>query len=992
MRTLGCQGLALIFFLACCGMAAADDRFEAVAAIFESSCVSCHTVEKSAGGFSIESRDSLLVGGESGAVIAIGRPEDSLLVDLISGTEPSMPKAGKRLNEEEVERIRHWIAAGAPWPAGRKLLDRSLANEDWWSLRPLKPFESPAGVPATEANPIDRFVRAKLRDRGLDFSPEADRRTLIRRVSFDLTGLPPTFDEIEEFCSDTDHDAYEKLVDHLLASPRYGERWARHWLDVVHYGETHGYDKDQPRPNAWPYRDYVIRAFNEDKPYHRFVQEQVAGDVLFPETVDGIVALGFIAAGPWDFIGHAELPESKMDGKIARHLDRDDMVSNTINTFQSITVHCAQCHNHRFDPVSQEDYYALQANFAALDRADRKYYADVSMMRQYCELIDEQSLLSDRQNAIEKEVAAVADEELKTIDEAIALLEKQSESNRPEFGYHSKISTSQDTLKWVQVDLGRTVVVDRVILKPAYDDFNNIGAGFGFPIRFKIEISDDPEFKSDNVLIAAQDQNDVPNPGIKAQSFSSSGASGRYVRVTASKLAPRQEDFIFALAEMEVFDRLGKNVAAKARVTAFDSIETLPRWSKINLVDSIASEPDRQNGLVERKLQRSELISKSMSADQLTELESIKSKLVVLADKLSKLPQPSVVYAGTVHRGSGNFVGTGANGGKPRTITVLDRGDVNHPGPAVRPGALSCVSCLPARFDLPVDASEGDRRVALARWLSDARNPLTWRSIVNRVWQYHFGRGIVETPNDFGRMGAEPTHPELLDGLAVWFRDEADGSLKQLHRLIVTSQAYRQTSSPAAELMARAIAFDSSNTLLWRQNRRKLEAEAIRDCILLVAGKLDLTMGGPSFQDFVITHPEHSPHYEYHLSDPEDPRIHRRAIYRFIVRSQQQPWMAALDCADPSMLVDRRNETITPLQALAQLNNQLSIAMATHFAARVTRESSSFNDQINNAFRIALQRLPTDTERTEVTRFAREHGLENTCRLLMNLNEFVFVD
>jgi mono/diheme cytochrome c family protein len=992
MLMLARHGLVLIFILACCGMAAADDRFEAVAAIFESNCVGCHTAEKSAGGLSIESRDALLAGGESGEVIAIGRPEDSLLVDLISGTEPSMPKAGKGLNEEEVESIRHWIAAGAPWPAGRKLEDRSLASKDWWSLRPLKPFDLPAGMPADEANPIDRFVRAKLRDRGLDFSPEADRPTLIRRLAFDLIGLPPTIEEIEKFCSDTDSDAYEKLVNRLLASPRYGERWARHWLDVVHYGETHGYDKDQPRPNAWPYRDYVIRAFNEDKPYDRFVQEQIAGDILFPETVDGIVALGFIAAGPWDFIGHAELPESKIDGKIARHLDRDDMVSNTINTFQSITVHCAQCHNHRFDPVSQEDYYALQANFAALDRADRKYYADVSMTRQYNELIVEQAILSDRQNAIEKEAAVVADEELKAIDEAIALLDKQSESNRPEFGYHSEISTDQDTLKWVQVDLGRTVVVDRIVLKPAYDDFNNIGAGFGFPIRFKIEISDDPEFKSGNLLIVSQDQSDVANPGIKVQSFSSSGASGRYVRMTASKLAPRQEDFIFALAEMEIFDRLGKNVAAKARVTAFDSIESLPRWSKIYLVDSISPEPDRQNGLVERKLRRSELIRKSMNADQLAELESIKSKLAVLADKLSKLPDPSIVYAGTVHTGSGNFVGTGANGGRPRTITVLDRGDVNRPGQTVLPGALSCVSFLPARFDLPVDASEGDRRVALARWLSDARNPLTWRSIVNRVWQYHFGRGIVETPNDFGRMGAEPTHPELLDWLAVWFRDEAGGSLKQLHRLIVTSQTYRQTSSPEAELMARAIEFDSSNALLWRQNRRKLEAEAIRDSILLVAGKLDLTMGGPSFQDFVITHPEHSPHYQYHLSDPEDPRIHRRSIYRFIVRSQQQPWMAALDCADPSMLVDRRNETITPLQALAQLNNQLSIAMATHFAARVTKESSSLDDQINNAYRMALQRLPTDTERTEVTRFAREHGLENTCRLLMNLNEFVFVD
>ena len=313
-----------------------------------------------------------LRGGDTGPVILPKRSDRSLLIRLVTGTDRDrvMPPKGERLTAAQVAVIRAWIDQGARWPddgsAGRRA-------EDWWSFKPLR---RPAVPGPSGLNPIDAFIAVKLAEHNLAPTAEADRRTLIRRLYFDLVGLPPTIGEIDEFVNDHAPDAYEKLVDRLLASPRYGERWARHWLDVVHYGETHGYDKDKPRPNAWPYRDYVIRAFNDDKPYARFVQEQVAGDVLFPGTVDGIEALGFLAAGPWDFIGHEELPESKIDGKIARHLDRDDFVANTIGTFISLTVHCAQCHNHKFDPITQEDYYRLQAVFAAIDRTDRVFDAD----------------------------------------------------------------------------------------------------------------------------------------------------------------------------------------------------------------------------------------------------------------------------------------------------------------------------------------------------------------------------------------------------------------------------------------------------------------------------------------------------------------------------------------------------------------------------------------------------------------------------------------
>ncbi|HEX3871315.1 MAG TPA: DUF1553 domain-containing protein, partial [Pirellulales bacterium] len=366
--------------------------------------------------------------------------------------------------------------------------------------------------------------------------------------------------------------------------------------------------------------------------------------------------------------------------------------------------------------------------------------------------------------------------------------------------------------------------------------------------------------------------------------------------------------------------------------------------------------------------------------------------LAVLHQQMDDLPKPLLVYAGTIHTGKGSFVGTGTRGGKPRPIHLLARGDVKKPEKLCEPGAIAAIEALPARFDLDEEASEAERRAALARWITDPRNPLTWRSIVNRVWQYHFGRGIVDTPNDFGRMGGLPSHPELLDWLATWFRDEAHGSLKQLHKLIVTSDAYRQTSEVPAEVSDAAEAIDAENALLWRQNRRRLEAEAVRDSILAVAGKLDLTMGGPSFQDFVVEEPNNSPHYLYQRHDPENPVSHRRSIYRFIVRSKQHPWMATMDCADPSMLVEKRNQTITPLQALAQMNNAFVLAMAEHFAERIEEQGGTLEAQVTRAMRVAVDRSPSGEELKLLVAYARQFGLPNTCRMILNLNEFVFVD
>ncbi len=877
----------------------------------------------------------------------------------------------------------------------RPLIAASVPSAtEFWSLRPLVRPSLPTvtGTSDSPQHPIDSFLRAQLIAKGLSPSAQADRPTLIRRLSFDLLGLPPTPDELEFFVSDTAPDAYERLVDRLLASPRYGERWARHWLDVVHFGETHGYDKDKPRPNAWPYRDYVIRSFNEDKPYARFVQEQVAGDVIFPFTRDGIEALGFIAAGPWDFIGHEEVPETKIDGRVARHLDRDDMVVNTLQTFNSLTIQCAQCHYHKFDPISQEDYYSLQAVFAAVDRTNKKYDIDPAVARHRSELEDRRRLLVARRQVLNDGIAARAGNPLKEIDQKITAAEKVGK-NSEAFGYHSNIDKNQRVAKWVQVDLGESLAIANVVLHPARDDFNGIGDGFGFPVRYKVEISSDPDFRQTVMMLGDFTDKDVPNPKLAALSVDGAGREGRYLRVTVTKLAPRQEDYIFALAELEVLTLNGKNVARGKPVTSLDSIEAPARWQRVNLTDGYY--PGVSNveseGIAALRQRRSRLVEEATDPMEKSELSRVDAETSGLNSTLDSLPTQSVAYIAAVHTGSGSFTGTGGKGGKPRPVFLLNRGNVQAPGKEMGPGAVESVGGLVSRFVIPADRPEGDRRAALARWLTDPRNPLTWRSMVNRVWQYHFGRGIVETPNDFGKMGSPPTHPELLDWLAVEFRDGGQ-SLKKLHKLIVTSSAYRQTADPSPELLQKSLPIDGDNRYLWRMNRRKLEAEAIRDSILAISGQLDLSMGGPSFQDFVVEKPEHSPHYEYQLHDPEDPKSHRRSIYRFIVRSQQQPFMTTLDCADPSMQVGRRNESVSPLQALTLLNNALVLSMARHFAEKLEHSGGALEEQVTRGYTQAIGHSPSKADCEAMVAYAREQGLPNLCRLLFNLNEFTFVD
>lgn len=953
--------------------------------LFQKYCYQCHGPDKQKNGLRLDQKDAALKGGDLGQAIVPGQSSKSPLYRYIAGLESEMvmPPKGPRLSKDEITLVQKWIDQGANWQETSK----NKPDEIWWSLKPLRPVMPPVPTEAGKKwarTTIDNFLWDALQKKGLIPGVEADRRTLIRRLKYDLLGLPPTPEEVQAFVNDADPNAYEKLADQYLASPQYGERWARHWLDVVHYGETHGYDKDQPRPNAWPYRDYVIRAFNEDKPYHRFVEEQLAGDVLYPGTRDGIEALGFIASGPWDLIGHAELPETKIDGKIARHLDRDDMVANTINTFQSLTIHCAQCHNHKFDPITSEDYYRLQAVFSALDRADKQFDIDPVVAAHRKKLETESRSASEVVASLHEKRRSLTSPELLQLNKDLEGIKRTQGNTHPEFGYHSQLASKPDDIKWVQIDLGQVIDINRVEVIGCYDEFNKIGAGFGFPRKYRITASLNEDMK-DEVVVA--DHSSPDNPGTLPQVFPTQ-VKARNVRFTAIELAPRQNDYMLALAEFRVFDPSGNNRALKAKVTALDSIEAPARWSKANLVDGFVPEPidlQRQRMLEQKQKQ---LQASLIPATLRSEIETAEKKLKSVQKEIRTLPAPLIVYAGTVHYGSGNFIGTGKNGGRPRPIHLLQRGNVQKPQKEVEPGTLSLLKELPGRLELSADANEGQRRAALAKWITHHDNPLTWRSIVNRVWLYHFGQGLVETPNDFGKMGQLPSHPELLDWLANDFRQH--GSFKKLHKMIVMSSGYRQASQPGGDT-TRAQNIDGANRLLWKMNRRRLEAEAIRDSILFTAGKLDLTMGGPSYQDYVVEKPEHSPHYRYELKDPTDPKLYRRSIYRSIVRSQQNPWMATMDCADPSILVDKRNQTTSPLQALALLNDPLLVLMSKHFSDRL-KPLSGTAERVKAAMRWTLQREPSPDELRALSAYVDKQGLEQLGRLLWNLNEFNFVD
>jgi hypothetical protein len=949
-------------------------------------CLECHGEKKQKGGLRLDSRTTAL---RDGAILP-GRSADSPLIRRIAGLadEGRMPPKGAGLTRRQIALLRAWIDQGAAWPISA----RQPARGAHWAYRRLHRPALPAVKDRSSVlSPIDSFVQARLESAGLTAAPPADRRTLIRRLTFDLTGLPPTPAEVDAFLADGRPDAYERVVERLLASPHYGERWARHWLDVIHFAETHGHDQDVPRENAWPYRDYLIRAFNGDRPYVQFIEEQVAGDVLFPDDPDGIVATGMLAAGPWDESSQQSIRDDTIDKKQAQNLDRDDMVTTVLSAFSSATVHCARCHDHKFDPISQEEYYGLQAVFAGIDRANRPYDPDPAVHRKRLALNRRRQRIQSTPAAVlwTPDVARLVSAweqfrrgaEWQVLEPTRVSTAKGSQpTTLPDrsvrFGgprpavdvYTISANTTLDTISAVRLE----VLTDDSLPHngPGRQDNGNLHLN-----EFRVKAGPrDPTHGEQKPVAIRSAVADFDQEGWTV-AMAIDGKPGTAWGIYPAVGRPHQAVFVFkeplrftdGASMMFTLEQThgGGHLIGRLRLSVTSATDPSPLPPEISAALAFAAE--------KRTEAQKTVVARHVLVEQIDkELASLPAQRMVFAAANDFKPEASFRPA----RGC-------------RPVMVLRRGDVAQPIDKASPGALSCVPGLPPKLIVDRPDEEGARRAALAHWLSDRRNVLTWRSIVNRVWHHHFGRGIVATPGDLGRMGAVPTHPELLDWLAVEFRDSG-ASLKQLHRLIVTSAAYRRSCrhDPVAAKL------DADNLLLWRMNRSRLDAESVRDAVLAVSGRLDTRMGGPSVKHFKQSKGIHvTPNVDYFTFDRDSPASCRRSIYRFVFRTLPDPFLDVLDCPDASQFTPARSSSITPLQALAMLNDRFMVRQAEHFAARLCQATGeNVAAHIQRAYVLAIARPASPREVALLSAYARRHGLAAACRVILNCNEFMFVE
>ncbi len=989
-RRIDTLPLFVLGLLGSMAMASDDTAFftERIQPILENRCYECHshTSGKMKAGLTLDSRSGWSEGGDSGPAVVPGRPAESLLIKAVQRVEDDTAMPPKKpLPENEVSLLVEWVKRGAPDP--RTSATTAVKDKGpWWSLQPL-PANAPTGVS------IDTFIQAKLVEKSLRLAPEADRRTLIRRVTFDLHGLAPTRQEVAAFVSDPDPQAYEKLVDRLLASPRYGERWARHWLDTVHFADTHGFEHDRIRDHAWRYRDYVIAALNTDTPWPRFIREQLAADAFFPGEPRLTAALGFLGAGPFDQSAADTAP------KMFEIVDRDDMVTQTMAAFTSTTANCARCHDHKFDPIPQRDYYALAAVFAGVTKGDVSYdeMPSTRETRAHWQKLDAATKAGDAAVLLGSEGHRISAEWEKALNSFArwetpqpisftsaggSTLQPRDDASLLSSGARPDVETLSVTLtpKLRALTVVRLeVLADDTLPKrgPGRQDNGNLHLS-------EFELFAEQPGKAPRRVAIRQAIADFNQEGwtiAHAIDGNEKTAWGIYPRVGESHIAVFELSEKLTLAEGASLRCVLKqlhgtgHIIGRLRLSVTDAPPSLAAPLPATVAEALALPSPQRSQAQELALAAQAIAARAQ-------------------EELAKLPPPEFVYAAgtTVLRGDKRV-----SLSEPKPISVLKRGDLNQPGELSTPGALACVTELKARFDFPDPKSEAARRAALADWLADPRNPLTWRSIVNRVWHYHFDKGLVDTPNDLGRMGGMPSHPELLDWLAADFRDHG-GSLKRLHRMIVTSAAYRQGSSqansdPAAARGRQAFEIDADNRLLWHAPRRRLDAESFRDVVLQVAGQLDLTMGGPSVKYFKVGPMiQDTPMLDYTGFDWDQPGVNRRSIYRLVYRNIADPFMAALDFPDAAQLAPTRPFSASALQALALWNNNFVLRESEHFASRLEKLAPDLPGRVHAAVRESLLREPREEEAKAFIAYAERHGLPALCRVLFNSNEFLFVE
>jgi hypothetical protein len=833
--------------------------------ILRDSCWTCHG-DLRMSGLDLRTRDGVLKGGKTGAAIVPGSADRSRLFRRIAGLEqPAMPMDGE-LTAAQIAAIRMWIDQGAHWDPGDQApavqpqradvlatlenMEIPAAARNYWAFR--LPAQAPSPIASAHVqNPVDRFLDHARRSRGLEPAPRASRPTLLRRAYLDLIGLPPTPAQAAAFLADERPDAWERLIDTLLASPHYGERWGRHWLDVARYADSGGYEHDYDRPNAWRYRDYVIRAFNQDKPYDVFLKEQIAGDELDTTTDETLIATGFLRAGPRVGFREKDNPERRND-----YLD--DLIATTGRGVLGLTVQCARCHNHKFDPISQKDYYSLATTFFG-------YVETTHPLVPRAEAA-----------AYEKKVREVAAGQA-AVRAEIAKIEEPYE---------------------------------RRLRQDAYK-------------RYPAHVQQ---------AIAKSERERTPGEQLLAQQV-----------IEAVNIGPRAIEALLTPDESAQRRQLADRIAALEK----------QRPAPIPVAE-IATDGDYR-----------------FAPDG-------------PGDEVIGCPKCRATDAT-----SGTFLHTGPGRYQAPPSHFLIRGDPNAKGSVMTPGFVTVATYGNPPTEIPpADGRTSGRRRALAEWLASPQNPLTARVIVNRLWHHHFGRGIVATVDNFGRMGETPTHPELLDWLAVEFVNRG-WSIKEMHRLMMTSEAYQMASTyvhPANQEK------DPQNHYLWRFRTQRLDAEIVRDSILAVGGSINLTIGGPSVFPALPKELLTSVSHGVWKKEEDGPAVWRRSVYVYRRRGLVFPMFQVFDLPEQNVTSGARTVSTVPTQALALLNDPFVIRQAQLFADRLKQDAGDDPvKQIDLAYRIALTRPPSETEAALALHAVRTRSLVDLTHVLFNLNEFVYL-
>ena len=844
------------------------DLAQDVHALIAGKCLGCHGDKLKLSRLDLRTRESALEGGAKGPALVPGNAEQSRMYRLAAGLDaPAMPMRGGPLTPAEVATLKRWIDAGAAWPAGltaasasasagaaaAEIAERPLTDEErgYWAFKSPAHAPLPAVAHPRLTHPIDRFLESERAARGLRAAPRADKATLVRRAHLDLLGLPPSPEEVARFVADESPDAWERLIDRLLASPHYGERYGRHWLDVARYADSAGFEYDMHRPNAWRYRDYVIRAFNEDKPFDVFLIEQIAGDEMDGRTHDSLIATGFLRAGPRVLFREKDNPERRFD-----YLD--DVLSTIGKGTLGLTIGCARCHDHKFDPIRQKDYYALQASIFG--------YVETNVP-------------------------------LAPPAEAEAYVAKNEALNARRDGLRAKISAIEK------------------------------------PHRDRLELALIRKRFPDTIYQAAAKPEPERTPGER-------------------------------LLAVQVFEAVN---APAAEVDAAMSPEEMA--AKRALVDELAA--------VERErpppLPMAEIVT-----DGDYRFSPLGEGDEVVSCPKCRIPPPF----------PGSYLHKGADRYEVPPSYFLIRGDVESRGPRMSPGfvQVAALGNPPTEIARP-DGKTSGRRLALARWIASRENPLTARVIVNRLWQKHFGRGIVSTLENFGKMGEPPTHSALLDWLAVELMDQG-WRLKFIQKLMMTSEAYQMASSFTSEANA---ARDPDNRYLWRFRPQRLDAEIVRDTMLAVGGNINLTIGGEPIFPFIpkdILSGQFRGKWE---TTPEGPAAWRRGVYVYRRRSLPYPMFDTFDHPDMNVVAGARNVSTVPTQALTLLNNPFVLTQAGRLAARVAAETQDADTQVDLAYRIALGRSPAVAERAIARDLIRQQSLSSFTHVLLNLDEFLYM-